>query len=233
MAFPLQAGEPITRPTMWRIGHTGEVIFYYLAAVTVAVFLWGVYQRFNRYTDGSEDWFERLDNLGERVVSAAKIVATNEEQFDRDLVGGLMHSFIMWGFLTLLIGTTILAIDMDILEKGGKLLTGQSYSIFKGDFYLSYSLVMDCMGLLFVVGIGIALYRRYAIRKERLRGPNSSLEDDLFIWSLFLLGVGGFVQEGIRIVAQDFPEFETVSFVGWFVADVLTVVGVNQEAALF
>ncbi|MFD1586100.1 heterodisulfide reductase-related iron-sulfur binding cluster [Halorientalis brevis] len=233
MVFPLQAGEPITRPTMWRIGHVGEVVFYYLAAVTVAVFLWGVYRRFNRYTDGSEDWFERLDNLGERVVSAAKIVATNEKQFDRDLVGGLMHSFIMWGFLTLLIGTTILAIDMDILEKGGKLLTGQSYSIFKGDFYLSYSLVMDFMGLLFVVGIGIALYRRYAIRKERLWGPNSSLEDDLFIWSLFLLGVGGFVQEGIRIVAMDFPSFETVSFVGWFVADVLTAVGVDQEAALF
>jgi hypothetical protein len=38
MAFPLQAGsEPITRPTMWRIGHVGEIVFYYLAAVTVAV----------------------------------------------------------------------------------------------------------------------------------------------------------------------------------------------------
>src|SRR6056297_2812851 len=189
MAFPLQAGEPITRPTMWRIGHTGEVIFYYLAAVTVAVFLWGVYQRFNRYTDGSEDWFERMDNLGERVVSAAKIVATNEKQFDRDLVGGLMHSFIMWGFLTLLIGTTIIAIDIDFFRKFTWLVLGNKQSFFVGDFYLSYSLVMDFMGLLFVVGVGVALYRRYAAREWRLHGKHTSLEDDLFIWALFFLGV--------------------------------------------
>ncbi|MGB9954721.1 heterodisulfide reductase-related iron-sulfur binding cluster (plasmid) [Haloarcula marismortui] len=242
MRVLLQAGDPVTRPTMWRIGPIGEVLFYYLATVTIAVFLWGVYERFNHYTDGSDDWFERLDNLGGRVRTATKIVITNEKQFDRDMVGGLMHSFIMWGFLTLLIGTTILGIDMDILEKGGKLLTGQSYSIFKGDFYLSYSFVMDFMGLLFVVGVGIALYRRYAVRKERLWGPNSSLEDDFFIWSLFLLGVGGFVQEGIRILAasprsgaqfSSFPQFETVSFVGWFVADVMHTLGITPEMALF
>ncbi|WP_247005660.1 heterodisulfide reductase-related iron-sulfur binding cluster [Halorientalis litorea] len=233
MALPLQAGEPITRPTMWRIGHVGEVVFYYLAAVTIAVFVWGVYQRFNRYTDGSEDWFDRVDDLGSRIVSATKIVGSNEKQYNRDLVGGLMHSFIMWGFLTLLIGTTILAIDMDFFRNLTQFFLGERMSFFVGDFYLSYSLVMDFMGLLFVVGIGIAMYRRYVVRKERLFGPNASPEDDLFIWSLFLLGVGGFVQEGIRIVAQDFPSFETVSFVGWFVADTLTTVGVDQQAALF
>jgi Fe-S oxidoreductase/nitrate reductase gamma subunit len=232
MLVPLQSGDPITRPTMWRIGHVGEVVFYYLAAVTIAVFVWGVYKRFDRYSDGQDDWFERLDNLGDRIVSAAKIVISNQKQFNRDLVGGLMHAFIMWGFLTLLIGTTILAIDMDIYRKLTGAL-GEKQSFFVGDFYLSYSLVMDAMGLLFVVGIGIAMYRRYFVRKERLSGPNSSAEDHLFIWSLFLLGVGGFLQEGIRILAQGFPEYETVSFVGWFVADVLQASGVSSEMALF
>jgi Fe-S oxidoreductase/nitrate reductase gamma subunit len=232
MLVPLQSGDPITRPTMWRIGHVGEVVFYYLAAVTIAVFVWGVYKRFDRYSDGQDDWFERLDNLGGRIVSAAKIVISNQKQFNRDLVGGLMHAFIMWGFLTLLIGTTILAIDMDIYRKLTGAL-GEKQSFFVGDFYLSYSLVMDAMGLLFVVGIGIAMYRRYFVRKERLSGPNSSAEDHLFIWSLFLLGVGGFLQEGIRILAQGFPEYETVSFVGWFVADVLQASGVSSEMALF
>jgi len=231
MLLPLQ-GEPITRPTMWRIGHVGEVVFYYLAAVTIAVFVWGVYKRFDRYSDGQDDWFERLDNLGGRITSAAGIVISNQKQFNRDLVGGLMHAFIMWGFLTLLIGTTILAIDMDIFRKVTAAL-GTRQSFFIGDFYLSYSLVMDAMGLLFVVGIGIAMYRRYFVRKERLSGPNSSLEDHLFIWSLFLLGVGGFLQEGIRIRAQGFPEHETVSFVGWFVADVISAVGVTESTALF
>jgi Fe-S oxidoreductase/nitrate reductase gamma subunit len=231
MTFPLQAGEATTRPTMWKISATGEVVFYYLAVVTVAVFAYGVYSRFNRYTQGSEDWFDRLDNLGGRIVDAFRIVGSNEKQFNRDLIGGLMHSFIMWGFLTLLIGTTILAIDLDIFRKFTWLVLGNKQSFFIGDFYLSYSLVMDFMGLLFVVGISVAMYRRYVVRKERLRGPNSSPEDDLFIWSLFLLGVGGFVQEGLRILGQGFPDFETVSFVGWFVADSLLAVGVTPETA--
>ncbi|WP_336001037.1 (Fe-S)-binding protein [Halorientalis halophila] len=234
MVLPLQTGDTVTRPTMWQISHVGEIVFYYLAALTIAVLIWGVYRRFDRYTQGGEDWFERVDDLGSRIVEASRIVFTNRKQFDRDLYGGLMHSFIMWGFLTLLIGTTILAIDMDFLEKGGKLLTGQSYSIFNGDFYLSYSLVMDFMGLLFVVGIGMALYRRYVVRNERLWGPNSSTEDHLFIWTLFFLGIGGYVTEAIRILGTSAVRdvsFETVSFVGWFVKDVFAAAGMTPEMA--
>ncbi|WP_299267171.1 (Fe-S)-binding protein [Halorientalis sp.] len=234
MVLPLQAGETVTRPTMWQISHIGEVVFYYLAAVTIAVLIWGVYSRFDRYTQGDEDWFDRTDDLRNRISEASTIVFTNQKQFDRDLYAGLMHSFIVWGFLTLLIGTTILAIDMDILEKGGKLLTGESFSIFTGNFYLSYSLVMDFMGLLFVVGIGMALHRRYVVRNERLWGPNSSLEDHLFIWSLFLLGVGGFVTEAIRILGTSATRdvsFETVSFVGWFLKDVFAAAGMTPAMA--
>jgi len=142
----------VTRETFWGISHTGEVVFYYLAAVTIVVFAWGVYDRFARYAEGTEDWFDRLDDLPGRITSAAKVVGSNEKQFNRDLVGGIMHSFILWGFLTLLIGTTILAIDIDIYRNLTQLLTGERQSFFIGDFYLSYSLVMDFMGLLFVVG---------------------------------------------------------------------------------
>ncbi|MCF2241611.1 respiratory nitrate reductase subunit gamma, partial [Halobacterium salinarum] len=221
-----QTGGETTRPTFWRISHVGEAMFYGLAAMAVAIFLYGVYQRFATYARGSEDPTERLSNLPGRVVSAAKLVASNEKQFDRDLVAGLMHTFILWGFLTLLIGTTILAIDMDVWTKA----LGQS-SFFVGEFYLSYSLVMDAMGLLFVVGVGVAIYRRYWVRNQRLWGKHTSREDDAFVWALFLLGVGGYVTEGVRILGTGFPSFETVSFVGWFVADVLSAAGVDGSLA--
>ncbi|WP_132059270.1 (Fe-S)-binding protein [Halorussus amylolyticus] len=224
-----QAGSDVTRPTFWKIGYLGEAIFYYLSAVAIAIFLFGVYDRFSTYSRGTESWFERLDDLPSRVLSAAKIVFTNEKQFDRDRYAGVMHAFILWGFLTLLIGTTILAIDMDIWTKG----LGQD-SFFVGDFYLSYSFVMDAMGLLFVVGVGMAIYRRYWVRNARLWGKHTSTEDDLFIWSLFLLGVGGYLTEGVRILGTSATRdvsFETVSFVGWFVYDVLQVAGVTPEMA--
>jgi Fe-S oxidoreductase len=237
--LPLQAGDTVTRETFWGISHTGEVVFYYLAAITIVVFAWGVYDRFARYAEGTEDWFDRLDDLPGRITSAAKVVGSNEKQFNRDLVGGIMHSFILWGFLTLLIGTTILAIDIDIYRNLTQLLTGERQSFFIGDFYLSYSLVMDFMGLLFVVGVSIAIYRRYVSQKDRLRGPHTSREDDFLVWSLFLLGVGGYVQEGLRILGTaevtasgvEFIAFERVSFVGWFVADVMNAVGMTPGMA--
>jgi len=230
MTLVLQTGETVTRETFWLVGPVGKAFFYFLAALAIAIFLYGVYERFARYTRGTEDAFARLDDLPNRIVSATKTVATNENQFNRDLYGGLMHAFIMWGFLTLLIGTTILGIDMD----GYRLVTGllgEEQSFFVGDFYLSYSLVMDALGFLFVVGLGMAIYRRYVVRNERLWGEHTSLEDGLFVWTLFLLAVGGYLVEGVRILATGFPDFETVSFVGWFVALVMREVGVSADLA--
>jgi len=224
MTVPLQSQE-VTRPTFWQISDVGKAVFYYLAAVAILVLLYGVYERVRRYTRGSEDPFPRLDDLPGRVLSATRSIGSNRPLFDRDIVGGLMHAFIMWGFLTLLMATTILAIDMD----GYQLVFGESF--FVGDFYLSYSLVVDFMGLLFVVGLGIALWRRYARRMDRLHGKHTSLEDDLFLWTLFLLGVGGYLTEGVRILGQDFPDHESVSFAGWFVADLLSLGGMTPAMA--
>jgi Fe-S oxidoreductase len=219
---PLQA---VTRETFWTIGPVGEAAFYYLAAVALLVFGYGVYDRFARYARGTDDPFERLEDLPGRVARAARVVLSNESLFDRDAYGGLMHAFILWGFLTLLVGTTILAIDIDVYRT----LTGESF--FVGDFYLSYSLVMDAMGLLFVVGVGMAIYRRYAVRTDRLWGKHTGFEDDLFIWTLFVLGVGGYVTEGVRIVGTGLVAFEAVSFVGYFLAIVFDAAGLTPAGA--
>jgi len=224
MTYVAQASDAVTRETFWTISDVGKVAFYYLAAVAVLVFLYGVYDRFARYARGTDDPFERLDDLPGRVASATTTVFSNRKQFDRDLYGGVMHAFIFWGFLTLLIGTTILGIDIDVARTIGE-------SFWTGDFYLAYSLTMDAMGLLFVVGIGMAIYRRYWVRNERLWGKHTGVEDDLFVWSLFVLGVGGYVTEGLRILGTGFPEFETVSFVGWFVALVLQGAGLDAAGA--
>ncbi len=220
----LQA-DGITRPTLWQIGPVGKAVFYVLTSLAVLVLLYGIYSRVTRYRRGSDDPTARLDDLPSRVVSAAKIVVTNEKQFDRDFVGGLMHTFIFWGFLTLLIATGILFVDMDIYRP----LTGDSFWV--GDFYLSYSLIADALGLLFVIGLGVAIYRRYIRENERLWGVHTSREDALLVWSLFLLGLGGFLTEGIRILGQNMPAYEGVSFVGYFVALVLASLGTTAEAA--
>ncbi|AGB35909.1 heterodisulfide reductase-related iron-sulfur binding cluster [Natronococcus occultus] len=212
-----------TRETYWGLSSTEYALFYLLATVTILVFLYGVYTRFTRYTAGDDDSFARLDDLASRIVSSTKIVLSNEKQFDRDLYGGLMHAFIMWGFLTLLIATTILFVDGYFWEP----FQG---SFWVGDFYLAYQFMVDAMGLLFVVGIGMAMYRRYWVRNERLWDRHTSNEDDIFIWTLFALGVGGFLLEGLRIYATGMPDHEIVSFVGWGLALLFQTIGLPTIA---
>jgi len=224
--MPVLQTDAVTRETFWTIGPVGEAAFYYLAAVAILVFLYGVYARVTAYAAAPADPFDRLDDLPGRVARATRLLLSNEAQFDRDTYAGVMHTFIVWGFLTLLIGTTILAIDMDIWTK----LLGQE-SFFVGDFYLSYSLVMDALGLLFVVGVGMAIWRRYGVRDPRLWGKHTDLEDDAFVLTLFALGVGGYVVEGLRILGTDFPAFETVSFVGYALALAGQAAGVSPGAA--
>ncbi|MFB6281684.1 MAG: (Fe-S)-binding protein [Haloferacaceae archaeon] len=215
----------VTREVFWTVGPVGKAAFYYLAAVSILLFAHGTYARFARYARGTDDPIPRFDDLPRRVLDAARLLATNEAQFDRDRYAGLMHTFVVWGFLTLLVGTTILAIDIDLYRP----LAGRSF--FVGDFYLSYSLVMDLLGLLFVVGVGMAIYRRYADRDGRLWGPHTSLEDDAFVWTLFALGVGGYAVEALRIVGTGFPPFETVSVVGYALAVLLAAAGLSADAA--
>ncbi|ADJ16838.1 heterodisulfide reductase-related iron-sulfur binding cluster [Halalkalicoccus jeotgali] len=221
----VQTGGEITRETFWQIGPLAKGMFYFLSVVALLVFIYGVYERLARYTEGEPDPRNRLDGFASRVVNAVRIVGSNEKQFNRDLYGGLMHTFVMWGFLVLLIGTTILFVDMDFYRP----LTGESFWV--GDFYLAYALVLDAFGLLFVVGLGMAMYRRYVVRNERLFGPHTSIEDDAFVWVLFLLGVGGFLVQGIGMVGQEARAAETVSFVGVFTATLLEAGGLTPAGA--
>ncbi len=219
---PLQAA---TRETFWTIGPVGKAAFYWLAAVAVLVFLYGVYARFAAYARGSADPRDRLSNLPGRVVGATKTVLTNENQFDGDLYTGVMHTFVLWGFLTLLVATTILGIDIDVYRP----LTGESFWV--GDFYLAYQFAVDAFGLLFVVGVGMAGYRRYRTREGRLWSKHSSFEDAAFLWTLFLLGVGGFVVEGVSMVGQPQRATETVSFVGMALATAFRTAGLTAAGA--
>ncbi|OYR81060.1 Fe-S oxidoreductase, partial [Halorubrum sp. E3] len=220
--IPLQAA---TRETFWTIGPVGKAAFYWLAAVAVLVFLYGVYARFAAYARGSADPRDRLSNLPGRVVDATKTVLANENQFDGDLYTGVMHTFVLWGFLVLLVATTILGIDIDLYRP----LTGESFWV--GDFYLAYQFAVDAFGLLFVVGVGMAGYWRYRTREGRLWGKHTSLEDDAFVWTLFLLGVGGFLVEGVSMVGQPQRATETVSFVGMALATGLETAGLTAAGA--
>ena len=99
----------------------------------------------------------------------------------------MMHLLIFWGFLLLAIGTGLVAFEDDFFRP----LFGITY--LHGDFYLIFSFILDLAGLAAIVGVVMALIRRYGTRPERL----DNQRDDMIalLWILVVL-VTGFLVEG-------------------------------------
>src|SRR3989441_9320178 len=70
---------------------------------------------------------------------------------------GIMHAIMFWGFLALFMGTVLATIDYDIT------LPFWGYKLLKGRFYLFYETVLDLFGLFFVIGLGMAVLRRFLL----------------------------------------------------------------------
>ena len=135
---------------------------------------------------------------------------------------GWPHVGIFYGFVALLIGTTLVAIDWDLLRPLGiRLLSGSRYLVFEA--------LLDALGLAFVVGLIGALVWRLA----RLRGSGADQRRMqwqflLLIAGLLYMGITGFVLEGLRLALQPVA-WGGWSFVGARVADALQSPGLAQH----
>src|SRR5258705_2464719 len=101
-----------------------------------------------------------------------------------------MHAIMFWGFLALFMGTVLATIDWAIA------LPLFGYKLLKGHFYLFYETVLDLFGLFFVVGLGMAVWRRFVSRPARIE-PSARFAGALTL--LFVINVTGFVMEACRL----------------------------------
>ncbi len=220
MAWTIFAAEAAGREVFLGFGTGLKALFYVLALVAIALFVWGFYRRLRKYRRGRPS--ARLD--WGRFVRALGDIGSNRTIAERNRVVGVAHFFVFWGFIVLLIGTTIIVIDEDII---GIILSKPEWQFWSGPFYVAYAFILDVFGIGFVVGL-IVLARIRRSRPERLdyarvdgveadrRGY--SLDDRVFLGILLFLGVTGFLLEGFRIAATDYPDFEVVSIAGWTIA---------------
>ncbi len=172
----------ITREVFWNISLASQTLFYGLAAVSSIIFLVGAY-RILRI------WFSSWGEQRRRDVSssarrAALDALVGRRIFRGDPFGGLAHFFIMWGWIFLFIGTSLLTVHHDI--------QGFLY----GTVYLVYSLFLDVAGAFFIVGVLMAAYRRYVVRANSV---HTMIDDTLLLALLFFIAVTGFLVEGLRL----------------------------------
>ena len=213
--------SPVQREVFFNIPGPWKLAFYTLLPV---VFVYGSVLFANRVRNwerGAPD--ARATNPSTAPKRLADFRAgVYMQTLLRDPAAGLMHSLIYFSFLILFAVTAVSQIQ-DQVPEGWKFLHGTTYQ--------AYSFVGDAAGVLFVIGVGWAMVRRYVQRPYRIR--IKSKPEHLLILGLFLvLGVSGFVAEAFRIAFLGRPDFEKWSFVGyslsWVVRDVSHLHGWQQ-----
>lgn len=182
-----------TREVFWNISPIGELLFYLLALIAGAVFAYGIYKHIRRILYGKKVLFT-LRPLGAKLSAVLASIAANRTIVRHDAPAGIMHLFIMWGFIVLFIGTVIVTIEYDLFQK----ILGLAHGFWVGSFFLGYELILDILGALFIVGLIWALVRRYGVKPPQLTWKPLDLA--LPVW-LLVIGVTGFVVEGLRLAA--------------------------------
>jgi Fe-S oxidoreductase/nitrate reductase gamma subunit len=211
-----------TREIFWNVGGDKKVIVYCLAAIALAFLFYGIYRRYVLWRKVSRHKRAfSFDMLGKRVRCLI-VDGLLQRRILREYFPGLMHAFILWGFIILFLGTLTIALQEDITIP----LMGVSF--LRGYFYLFYKLTMNTVGLVAIAGILMALVRRYIIRPERLSG--GAEQGLILIWILIIL-ITGFIVEGLRIYSLK-NGWEVWSIGGWMIAGILSWVSTQGAPAL-
>ncbi len=191
---------------------------YLLTAVAVGVFAYGFYEMVKVWRQGKPwkpgDWKAGLRRL---LVGLA-----THRKFMQDRAPGTMHAWIFAGFVVLFIGTTLVAIDAGDFEH---LLHGNKLF---GKRYLAYEFILDAFGVVFLVGVAYAMWRRYQDKPPHLHATRLPerpkwlpLGGDLYALAfLFGIGITGFLLEGLRLQHQ--VQVDGITYASWsFVGNVV------------
>ncbi|MCA9844351.1 MAG: 4Fe-4S dicluster domain-containing protein [Dehalococcoidia bacterium] len=203
-------------------------VMYFMFALSVAIIVGALFQRMRIWRLGQP--YSGFSDLGARLTNALTMGA-GTSRVKNDRYAGVMHWCIYSSFIMLTVVTALLALD-DYLP----LIFGSDaeHAFLKGPVYLVYSLVGDVFGVIGLVGIGMAVYRRYFAAPPKLEWDRRGTEDLLVVGLLGFVLFTGIVVEGLRIAADEIPagneSWSYWSPAGWVVAKIVS--GVNADSLL-
>jgi len=199
--------SPVSREIFTDIPAPLKLVFYSLLPLLFVWSAWQLARRARNWERGQPD--RRTTDVGHIAVRAKSYrQGVYMRTLLRDPAAGVMHSLIYFPFLVLFAVTTVLLVD-EQLPTSAKFLHGTTYQ--------AYKFVGDTAGVLFLLGVGWAILRRYVARPYRLR-TKTRPEDALILGTLALLGLTGLITQGFRIALAGRPHFERWAWVGYAVA---------------
>ncbi|MDQ3011163.1 MAG: heterodisulfide reductase-related iron-sulfur binding cluster [Acidobacteriota bacterium] len=188
-----------TREVLWNISNVW--LMYVLFAISMAIAGYGIWRRVSAWRRGLPT--QRFDRPKERLRLLLKH-ALGQRRTVREKYAAVFHTFIYTGFIVLTIATTVVLVHHDF-----------GLPLMQGAFYLYFqSFTVDIFGALTLIGVGIAMWRRWELRPKKLVYTD---EAELILATIFLIVLTGFLLEGWRIAVTNDP-WGAWSPVGYLVA---------------
>jgi len=183
--------EPVRQSYLFLPSYAPALVYITFFAAGL-IMLYGLYRHLKSYGMGIGEFLSLSNKDLKTKVGRFTKFDLGQEKVLEGGSGGVMHGAIFYGFLMLFIYTSLVFVQSDILPVfGGGIFL-------EGDFYLMLEFLGDTLGILFIVGLVIAVYRRYVQRLSKLR---TGWDDRVVLGMLIWIGVSGFMIEALRFVA--------------------------------
>ncbi len=186
LAYALSTADAgnATREVLFNVGHWLRWPLYVSTAVLFVIIALGPLKRSKLWRIGRRDE-KRWDRVRERARVFA-FYGIGQGRMPNDMYAAVMHLCIFWGWVVLFIGTLIIAVHADFVY------------FLQGRIYLAYSSILDLFGIVALIGLTMALLRRFVLKPPRLR-LGSLWDDEALIVLMFAIVVTGFLIEALRI----------------------------------
>ncbi|MCP4682614.1 MAG: (Fe-S)-binding protein [Desulfobacterales bacterium] len=193
------------REVMWNIN--GAWIMYLMLLISLLCLGIGVISRIKVLMRGKQDQ-ERFNNLFYRFVIMIKEIMF-QKKVRNVKFPGIFHSMFFYSFIVLFITTAVILADYDL-----------GTHLFKGYVYAFLTIASDMGGALILLGILMALFRRYVLKPDTL---DNDISDAGLLLLLAFIIITGFLVEGIRIdVTKDL--YATLSPVGLSISTLFSAI---------
>ncbi|MBK7126472.1 MAG: (Fe-S)-binding protein [Dehalococcoidia bacterium] len=194
-------------------------LMYFVFTLAVAIIIGAFVQRARIWRLGRPHSVNR--SLGARLTQALTMGA-GTSRVKNDRFAGIMHACIYSSFVMLTIVTGLLAVDDYVPLIFG---SNDEHLFLQGPIYLGYSLVGDVFGVVGLVGVGMAVYRRYIAPPTKLTWDRRAAEDGIIVGLLGFVLFTGILVEGLRIGGGEIPagneDWSKWSPAGYVIAKIL------------
>lgn len=176
-----------SREVMWNIDHSLTWVMYLLFLLALAACVYFFVRRWRLMSigapvDRTSNWRKRARGMLTDALLQLRVL--------KKPGAGVMHLGMYAGMIVMLVATVVTAAQFDL-----------GIPLVYGDFYLYFmSLAVDLAGLAFCAAMVACIVRR-VVDKSLDTQPG----DVIVLVLLLVIGVSGFVVEGLRIVGTDDP----------------------------